>query len=212
MKHIFSLILGALLLALILLFMAVSCSHKQVNNNFPQYVYSKGSEVLWRPNHKIIEVHDGDTFKDEENTSWRLLSVDAPEVSHMQNGIWINSTGIELYWAMKAKDFVAKHILNKNVMIATNHTTTYKRIVGALFYRSTNGKITNLALELVRLGLARIGYIARENQGNPNYRVPNFYYNLIHKISNKAKHDKQGYFKESVRLQKRIYPKQNISS
>ncbi len=210
MKNIYSLTLGVLITATPLI-TVVACSNTITNSN-KQYMYSKGSEVLWRPNHKIIDVHDGDTFKDESNTSWRLLSVDTPEVSHIKNGVWIKSIGIELYWAMKATNFVSRHILNKEVMIASKNAKTYDRVVGALFYREVDGTIKNLALELVRLGLARIGYIAREDQGNPKYRVPNFYYNLLHKLSNKAKRDKQGYFQESLRTQKCIYPKQGISS
>ncbi len=191
--------------------MVVSCNEStKVSSN--KYMYSKGSEVQWKPNHQIKSVHDGDTFKDEKGTSWRLFSVDTPEVSHSKQGKWIPSTGIELLWGNKATDFVMKEILNKNVMIASKNKHTYQRVVGAVFYKNTKGEVINLAMELVKLGLARIGYISKPNHGNKKYRVPLFYYNLMHKLSDGARHNKSGYFGETIAVQHKIYPKQNINS
>ncbi|TCG10553.1 thermonuclease family protein [Mycoplasma todarodis] len=212
MKKIFTLTLGAILIISAPILTVVSCGDNYPKTTNTQYMYSKGAEVKWSPNHKIKSVHDGDTFKDEKGTSWRLFSVDTPEVSHSKNGRWVPSTGIELLWGNKATDFVTGKILNKEVMIASKNKHTYKRVVGAVFYRNAKGEVINLAMELVRLGLARIGYISKPNHGNQKYRVPLFYYNMMHKISDEAKQNKKGYFGETISIQHKIYPKQNINS
>ncbi|NQZ28780.1 MAG: thermonuclease family protein [Mycoplasmatales bacterium] len=212
MKKIFSLTFGTLLTISVPLITIVSCGKDNTNITNSEYMYSRGSEVKWNPNHKIKSVHDGDTFQDEKGTSWRLFSVDTPEVSHNIDGKWISSTGIELLWGNKATDFVADKILNKEVMIASKNKRTYQRVVGAVFYRNKKGKIINLAIELVKLGLARIGYISKPNHGNRKYRVPLFYYNMMHKISDEARRNKMGYFGETISIQHKIYPKQNINS
>ena len=212
MKKIFSLTFGTLLVISTPLITVVSCGKDYPNIINSQYMYSKGSEVKWNPNHKIKSVHDGDTFRDEKGTSWRLFSVDTPEISHNKGGKWVSSTGIELLWGNKATDFVTGKILNKEVMIASKDKHTYQRVVGAVFYKNKKGEIINLAMELVRLGLARIGYISKPDHGNKKYRVPLFYYNMMHRLSDEAKRNKVGYFGETVSIQHKIYPKQNINS
>ncbi len=212
MKKIFSLTLGTLIIATAPVVAMVSCGSNNEKDIDSKYIYSQGNEIRWKPNHTIKSVHDGDTFRDERNTAWRLFSVDTPEVSHNRNGKWIDSTGIELLWGNKATDFVAKQILNKKVMIVSRGKHTYERVVGAVFYKNTKGSTINLAMELVRRGLARIGYISKPNHGNKKYRVPLFYYNLMHKISDEARRGKYGYFGETTSVQHKIYPKWNINS
>ncbi len=190
----------------------VSCSTcvkplPTLGSGYINKVYSSGAEVSWKGNYKIISVHDGDTFTTRGGIHIRLFSVDTPEMSSFHNGNWINTNGLELLWAKRARDYVRSKILNKNVTVIFTNSKTYNRRVGAVFYQDQQHKIVNLAFDLIKSGLARKAYISIQHN---IYNVPNKYYYFISNLEGEAQEKNEGVWCYPIYKQKIIFPKWKI--
>lgn len=119
----------------------------------------------------VYEVHDGDTFTINSHKI-RLFGVDTPEISNQYDNF--NPTeNLEYIYAVEAKNFVSKLILNRSVKLQKITTDKYKRIVSKVII---NG--IDLAEELIKNGLARIAYFST-NPLNPFYSNDYEYYKKL---------------------------------
>lgn len=121
----------------------------------------------------ISEVHDGDTFTDSNGIKYRLFGVDTPEVSN-QYKAFEQTQGIEQIYAQNATLLTKNLIESKSIDIAEKTTDTYNRHVAKV---EIGGK--DLALELIKSGLARVAYFDVTNSKNPYFSNDYSYYELL---------------------------------
>ncbi|CAM9147369.1 thermonuclease family protein [Mycoplasma marinum] len=195
---------------LLLCTLLISCSaskkenYKSTRNSF----YSKGKDIQWLPNHIIKHIHDGDTFTDESNNVYRLFSVDTPEITTFTFNHKNESTvGLEHYWAQKATDFVKRVIQNKKVTIINKTHDVYHRLVSAVFYKDGEGNVKNLAMELIRRGLARIAFISKTNK---MFNVDSGFFDYMQFLQEQARSNRVGLFKYDSANFWNIFPKSNV--
>lgn len=150
---------------------------------------------------KVISCHDGDTLKDSKNISYRILGIDSPEISHSWNN-FEESTGIEHYFALKAKEFCVSHLVNKRIKIISNQKETYGRHVARIIINNID-----YALQLLRIGLARVAYISENKKSRYFYRD----FEYIKELKKAEKHAKKlGYGIWAYSNQNSIFPKLNF--
>lgn len=144
-------------------------------------------------------IQDGDTLKTSDNTIYRLLGVDTPETFDGRKP----TKGIERFYAIKAKEFVSRLLLNKNASFLEDDLDVYNRTVARIMINNKD-----VSLELVMNGLARVAYISCDPKNI-------FYYNDIQFIRNLktneiyAKNNKLGVWKNKKQI-KQIFPKTNV--
>ena len=144
-------------------------------------------------------IQDGDTLKTSDNTIYRLLGVDTPETFDGHKP----TKGIERFYAIKAKEFVSRLLLNKNASFLEDDLDVYNRTVARIMINNKD-----VSLELVMNGLARVAYISCDPKNI-------FYYNDIQFIRNLktneiyAKNNKLGVWKNKKQI-KQIFPKTNV--
>ncbi len=102
----------------------------------------------------ISSVHDGDTFTDSTSVIYRLFGVDTPEVSNQYKS-FVPTEGLEAIYGAKATKFTKGLIENRNVVANIKKIDLYDRSVASI--RIGN---LDLAIELLKHGLARIAYIS----------------------------------------------------
>lgn len=102
--------------------------------------------------YKVLKVTDGDTIRleiDGESTPLRLLSIDAPELSH--------PTKPTECFAKESKEYLEKLILNKEIRIEYDSNQgkydRYDRLLGYIYLKDENGLFINE--DLVRKGYAK---------------------------------------------------------
>ncbi len=148
----------------------------------------------------VSKVIDGDTFQDDKNIKYRLLGVDTPESFDSTRNF--NSTkGIQKFYASKATNLSSKIILNKKVILETWKLDFYNRVITKVKYKNFD-----LALELLKNGLARVKYISPIDSSFFYYPDTD-YYNQLLKIEINAKLNKVGIWKLSLQQQKTVFPK-----
>ncbi|WKX02488.1 thermonuclease family protein [Candidatus Mycoplasma mahonii] len=167
---------------LIMPFSLLGCSNKQSNDHL-----------------KIISVHDGDTFTDEHKTIYRLFGVDTPEVSDQYHN-FEPTTGIEALYAYEATILAKSLILNKVTSIDTITIGKFGRTIAQV---SFNNK--DLAIELLKVGLARVAYISVD-QKNPYFTNRHEYYKQLLDAQYHAAKNKLGFWRWPDRY-KEIFPK-----
>ena len=97
--------------------------------------------------YKVVRVYDGDTLKavrDGVDIKVRLVGIDAPETSKKKY-----MPGQP--FSQKAKKFLTKLVLNRNVKIKPYGIDTYERTLAEIF---ANGK--NVNIEMLKTGLAEV--------------------------------------------------------
>ena len=96
---------------------------------------------------KVIRVYDGDTFKasgHDIDINVRLVGIDTPETSKQKN-----NPGQP--FGEKAKKFLARMVLNKQVFIKGYGLGPYSRILAVVYVDRKN-----VNLELIKAGLAEV--------------------------------------------------------
>ncbi len=162
-------------------FITTSC-HQQNNNTY------------------ISKVIDGDTFQDNNHIKYRLLGVDTPE-SFDSTRNFNPTIGIQKFYASKAANFSSKIILNKKVILKIWKLDFYNRVITKINYQTFD-----LALELLKNGLARVKYISPID--SDFFYYPDIdYYNQLSKIEIYAKINKVGIWNLSLEQQKSVFPK-----
>lgn len=137
--------------------------------------------------HYVTNVHDGDTFTLDNNLIVRLYGCDTPEVSNQFNDFQVTQ-GIEGLYGAEATEFTKKAILNKVVKITNESTDKYGRQVARVEY---NGN--DLAIELVRHGMARVAYIQVQNPKEFYYTNDFDYYRKLLDAQYEAYSHKSGF-------------------
>ena len=164
------------------LFFTFSCSEKK---NVSEKIF-------------IEKVYDGDTFFDPKHNSYRLFGVDTPEINYYDG---LNtSQGLEFIYAQKAKTYVEKLILNKEVYVEKIKKDKYERMVSKI-------KVNNedLAFLLVKEGLARVAYISLEPK-SPFYTDDFNYYQDLLNYQYLAYKQEKGFWTKKDSF-KEIFPK-----
>ena len=148
----------------------------------------------------ISKVIDGDTFQDNNDIKYRLLGIDTPE-SFDSSHNFHPTIGIQKFYASKATDLSSKIILNKKVILKIWKLDFYNRVITKINYQTFD-----LALELLKNGLARVKYISPIDS-NFFYYPDIEYYNQLSKIEIHAKINKVGIWNLSLEQQKSVFPK-----
>ena len=100
---------------------------------------------------KVINVVDGDTidvavdlgFYTTVNQRFRLLRINCPEM-----------TGESHAEGQKAKDFTTKNLLNKEVVLKSEKTDSFRRWLAEVWYIDDTGGQVNISDKLLKNGLA----------------------------------------------------------
>ncbi|QJG66948.1 thermonuclease family protein [Mycoplasma phocoenae] len=127
---------------------------------------------------KIIDVIDGDTIKDVNNTIYRLNGIDTPESRININNTWVKTKGLKHTYAIKAKLFLMNLLKESDyiVTIKTNKKTDkYKRKIVQIFTKNSK----NINLLMVQNGLAVVKYISLNNKDMFYTKDEKFYHDLI---------------------------------
>ena len=167
------------------------------NNNLLQK--SQTSQKLEFQKITIKKVHDGDTFFDEQNNSYRLFGVDTPEISNQYNDFQ-TTKGLENIYAEKAKTYAENLLLNKEVQVLKRGKDKYDRTIAQF-------KVENkdLALSLVKEGLARVAYISSDPK-SPFYTTSFKYHKNLLNCENLACQEEKGFWEHKDSF-KTIFPK-----
>ena len=161
------------------------------------FLVSCNSYSNWKLQY-ISLVYDGDTVY--SNKSYRLIGIDTPEIGYKNK----QTSGIERYYAIKAKEYISNLLLNKEAYFLNKNVDTYGRMVARIKINDYD-----VSLNMVNQGLARVGYISC-NPKNPFYYDDNsFIKNLITNETN-ARINKKGIWNNED-LMKQIFPKSNIT-
>ena len=147
----------------------------------------------------ITKVHDGDTFFDSKNNSYRLFGVDTPEISNQYNN-FKKTENMEFIYALKAKNYAQNLLLNKKVKIKKMKKDKYKRTIAQIMVNNED-----LAYLLVKEGLARVAYISI-NKGSPFYTTSFKYYKDLLNYQYLAYQNKKGFWSQKTHF-KKIFPK-----
>lgn len=108
--------------------------------------------INYRYNARVVKVVDGDTidcivdlgFYITANIRFRLLGVDTPETN--------SKDPVIKAIALNAKDFIAKQLLNKSVVVEVTKTDKYGRWLAKVFEEDTQLSINE---QLITLGYAK---------------------------------------------------------
>lgn len=125
---------------------------------------------------RVKKIYDGDTIKISSGEIVRLLGVDTPEMNY-------ESRKSKEYYALKAKKFTKKYLMNKKVYLEFDRKKydKYDRLLAYVYNK--NGMMLNNIL--IKKGLAEILIIP------PNNR----YKNLFYRSAKKAVKDNKGKWK-----------------
>lgn len=159
---------------------------------------SSSSENIEQFNVKVARVIDGDTFVDTNNNHYRLLGIDAPEMGRFSKKSYQKTSGMEYFYANKAKQYLADLIEQKVVQIKIIKNDKYNRKVANIWIN-----FNNISIKLVENGFARVYYISK-NKKDYFYYWDSTFIDKLYKSQQKAIINQSNIWKENINS---IYPK-----
>lgn len=148
----------------------------------------------------VNSIIDGDTFFDNQGNKYRIHGIDTPEKTKNKNNSQIPTTGLQHQYALKAKEFLASQILNKQVKIIHITNDAYSRKVVQVL--SDN---QNLSILLVKQGLAKVAYISKEKRNKFYYKDSSFI-DALYEAQQQAMSKRLNIWKEPNQISK-IFPR-----